>query len=219
MKESAMAEDSAVHVVDDNEGIRSLVVRILESVGLPCTAWDSPGTLLAAAGRVRIDALVVDIRLAGMSGLELVRQLRERGISAPVVFISGVNEVTVAVEAMKLGAYDFLPKPFAAQTLIDAVQAALARHRTQEERDAQQAQARTLLSKLSPREKQVLLAIVDGKANKVMASELGLSEKTIEEHRKHVMTKLGASSVADVVKLAVLGGACDPASIARPPER
>ena len=202
-----------VHVVDDNEGIRQLVVTVLGTVGVECTAWDSPASLLAAVDKQVIEVLIVDIRMTGMSGLELVRQLRMLAITAPVVFISGVNEVPVAIEAMKLGAHDFLPKPFVAQALIDATQGALLRYRNEAGAEAQYAQARALLAKLSPRERQVLVGIVDGNANKVMASDLGLSEKTIEEHRKHLMVKLGASSVSDLVKLAVRGGIWSPTAV------
>lgn len=201
----------SVHVVDDQAAIRDLVVGVLETVNLSCVAWEGPDALLAGLDHQRIDALVVDVRLVGMSGLELVRKLRERGVAAPVVFISGSSEVPVAVEAMKLGAHDFLNKPFTAQSLIDAVQAALAKHREHEERRSRVRKARTLVSTLSPREREVFLAVVDGNANKVIASDLGLAEKTVEEHRKRVMTKLGAGSVPDLVKIAVLSGLCDPA--------
>jgi len=204
-----------VHIVDDNEGIRNLASTILESVDLRCVVWSGPDECLAAAGDQPISALVVDVRLGGMSGLELVRRLREKGVSAPVVFISGVNEVPVAVEAMKLGAHDFLAKPFTAQALIDAVQAALADHDAHSKRGATVTHARELVSKLSPREHQVFLAVVDGSANKVIASDLGLAEKTVEEHRKRVMTKLSATSVPDLVKVAILSGVCDPARGAR----
>jgi two-component system response regulator FixJ len=146
-----------------------------------------------------------------MSGLELVRMLRGRGAYAPVVFISGVNEVPVAVEAMKLGAFDFLSKPFGGQTLIDTVQGALRHHEAEVARENRAAEVRDLLAKLSPRERQVFLAVADGKANKVIAADLGLSEKTVEEHRAHVMSKIQASSVADLVKIAVVSGVCDPA--------
>jgi len=199
-----------VHVVDDNEDIRNLVVTVLGSVSIPCVAWGSPEALLADADKQSFGALVVDVRLGGMSGLEMVRRLRDRGIGAPVVFVSGVSEVPVAVEAMKLGAHDFLSKPFTAQSLIDAVQAAMSHHSVREERDASAARALALVATLSPRERQVFLAVVDGNPNKVIASDLGLAEKTVEEHRKRVMTKLGASSVPDLVKLAILSGLCDP---------
>ena len=202
-----------VHVVDDNDGVRDLVVRALESVGVNCMAWDSPETFLERAHEQPVDLLVVDIRLVGMSGLELVRRARARSMAVPVIFISGIDEVSVAVDAMKLGAHDFLPKPFAAQVLIDSVQAALRSGREQAGREASVAQARAVLAKLSPRERQVFLSVVDGKPNKVIAFDLGLSEKTVEEHRKHVMTKLAASSVADLVKMAVLGGVCDPGGV------
>lgn len=210
MRPPVESTQRTVHVVDDNEGIRNLVVMVLDSVSIPCVAWSSPEALLAEADQQSISALVVDVRLGGMSGLEMVRRLRERSIGSPVVFISGVSEVPVAVEAMKLGAHDFLSKPFTAQALIDAVQAAMAQHTVQEERDAGAARALALVGSLSPRERQVFLAVVDGNPNKIIASDLGLAEKTVEEHRKRVMTKLGASSVPDLVKLAILSGLCDP---------
>jgi len=206
------ASQGVVHVVDDDEGMRSLIARALASVGLRCITWEGPGALLADLASQQIDVLVVDIRLAGMSGLELVRQLRGQGTTAPVIFISGIDEVSVAIEAMKLGAHDFLPKPFAPQALIDTVQKALQRHRSEAAREGRVAEVRMLLAKLSPRERQVFLAVVDGNANKVIAIDLGLSEKTIEEHRSRVMSKLCASSVADLVKFAVVAGLCDPVS-------
>lgn len=208
-------ESLVVHIIDDQQQVRELVSSVLGTVGFHCVQWDEPGALLSSLSRHRIDVLVVDVRLVGMSGLELVRQLRERGVKVPVVFISGVSEVPVAVEAMKLGAHDFLQKPFTAQALIDAVQAAQSQSRKRAGREAQIASARLQVAKLSPREREVFLAVVAGKANKVTASELNLSEKTVEEHRKHVMTKLAVASVADLVKLAVLAGLCDPADVAR----
>jgi FixJ family two-component response regulator len=211
---SSGEEALVVHVVDDQQQVRDLVVGVLDSVGFQCVPWDAPGALLSQLTKQKIDVLVVDVRLVGMSGLELVRQLRDRGVRAPVVFISGVSEVPVAVEAMKLGAHDFLQKPFTAQALIDAVQAAQARHRANADREAHVARARAAVAKLSPREREVFLAVCAGKANKVTAADLGLSEKTVEEHRKHVMTKLDVGSVADLVKLAVLAGLCDPAEVA-----
>jgi len=203
---------SVVHVVDDHEGIRVLVQRALDSVGIQCVGWDGPIELLAALDAQKIDALVVDIRLVGMSGIELVRRMRDRNVMPPIIFISGVDEVPVAIEAMKLGAHDFLPKPFSAQALIDTVQSALRNSRAEKGRDARVAAVQSLVAKLSPRERQVLLAVIDGKPNKVVAIDLGLSEKTVEEHRAHVMSKLGASSVPHLVKLAILAGLCDPAS-------
>ncbi|HXC53556.1 MAG TPA: response regulator [Candidatus Limnocylindrales bacterium] len=210
--EDTVSSPGVVHVVDDHEGIRVLVQRALDSVGIECIGWEGPAALLAALDAQKIDALVVDIRLVGMSGIELVRRMRDHGVTPPVIFISGVDEVPVAIEAMKLGAHDFLPKPFSAQALIDTVQSALRTSRVEKGRDARVAAVRSLVAKLSPRERQVLLAVVDGKANKVVAMELGLSEKTVEEHRSHVMSKLGATSVPDLVKLAILAGLCDPAS-------
>lgn len=199
-----------VHVIDDAEDIRDLVTEILTGVDLRCVAWENPEDLLGAAPSATIDVLVIDVRLRGMSGIELARRLRDAGIHVPVIFISGVSDVPVAVEAMKLGAVDFLQKPFRAQTLIDVVQAALRQHRSEGEREATVAAHRELVAKLSPREMEVFLGVVAGKANKVLAIDLGLSEKTIEDHRSRMMAKLGASSVADLVKIGVLAGVCDP---------
>jgi two-component system response regulator FixJ len=205
------SKEGIVHVVDDDEAMRSLVIRTLATVGLPCVGWSSPVTLLENLAAQQIDTLIVDIRLSGMSGLELVRKLRELGIAAPCIFISGVDEVPVAVEAMKLGALDFLQKPFATQTLIDTTQNALRSHREGTQSRLRVREVLALVEKLSPRERQVFLAVVDGKANKVVAADLGLSEKTVEEHRARAMSKLGAASLADLVKIAVVAGLCEPA--------
>lgn len=199
-----------VHVIDDNHEIREFATAVLRSVDLDAYAWETPAGFLEASPAPHIDALVVDIRLEGMSGIEFVRRLRERGVTAPVVFISGINEVPVAVEAMKLGAYDFLTKPFHGQTLIDTVHGALRRYEIEVEREMRSAEVRELLARLSPRERQVFASVVDGKPNRVIAVDLGLSEKTVEEHRAHLMSKLAASSVVDLVKIGVLSGICDP---------
>jgi len=216
-EQTVPARPDVVHVVEDDAEVRDFAAGVLRSVGIDCRAWETPQALLDAAAEQPIDALVVDIRLEGMSGLQLVRRLRDSGVHAPVIFISGVNEVPVAVEAMKLGADDFLPKPFGGQSLIDTVQATLRRHRHDAERESRTSQVQALLAKLSPRERQVLELVVAGNANKVIAIDLGLSEKTVEEHRARVMSKLGASSVADLVKMAVVAGVCDPADVASRP--
>lgn len=210
-----------VHVIDDDANVRSLVGEILAGVEVDCVLWESPEDLLAtvtasadaapdAAAGFRANALVVDVRLRGMSGMELVRRLRDLRVEAPVIFMSGVSDVPVAVEAMKLGAVDFLSKPFRAQTMIDVVQAALRQESTRGEQNAALAEHRELVAKLSPREMQVFLGVIAGKANKVLAIDLGLSEKTVEDHRARMMGKLGAQSVADLVKISVLAGLCDP---------
>lgn len=199
-----------IHIIDDAADIRDLVGEILRGVGLECVLWESPEDLLAAAPGSTIDGLVVDVRLRGMSGLELVRRLRELHIGAPVIFISGVSDVPVAVEAMKLGASDFLSKPFRAQTMIDTVQTALRQETSRGRNSVTIARHRRMVAKLSPRETQVFQGVIAGKANKVLAIELGLSEKTVEDHRARMMIKLDARSVADLVKIGVLSGLCDP---------
>ena len=146
--------------------------------------------------------LVLDLALPGHSGLELQEMLLARGFHPPIIFLTGHGDVPAAVKALKLGAMDFLQKPVIdPQTLLDRVETAIARHRLQLERDATRNRAQGLLAMLTPRERQVMDSIVAGKANKVMAMELGISERTVEQHRARVMHKLEVHSVPDLVRL------------------
>lgn len=199
-----------IHVIDDEVTVRDLVRDVLASVNLASCGWADPLEFLSAVARLSVDALIVDVRLRGLSGLELVRSLREAGVQSPVIFVSGVAEVPVAVEAMKLGAVDFLQKPFQSQVLIDVVQAALRLRSSQRQQDAVRTRCLGLVASLSRREREVLDGVIGGNANKVIAIDLGISEKTVEEHRSRVMAKLRASSVADLVRISVMAGICDP---------
>ena len=199
-------------IVDDEAALVRSLRSTLEMEGYGVLAAGTAAEGLALLGEC--DLALLDVRLPDANGIEVLAEIRKRADQLPIIMMSAHATIADAVRATQLGAHDFLPKPFTAQALIDAVQAASRFHHAQAGRDAQVAQARAVVAKLSPRERQVFLAVVDGKANKVIAFDLGLSEKTIEEHRKRVMTKLGASSVADLVKLAVLSGLCDPASVA-----
>lgn len=192
---------SLVHVVDDDEAVRSSLKLLLKSAGLAACAYASAAEFLAAYDDGQPGCLVLDIRMPGMSGLELQDELDRRGAIIPVIFITGHGDVPMAVEAMRRGAMDFLQKPFRDEDLIDRVNNALARDRDNraqlESRDA----IRTRLSRLTPREMQVLRLLTIGKSNKQMAGELGVSQRTVEIHRAHLMHKTEASSVAQLVRM------------------
>ena len=197
-----MKEKTAtVFVVDDDAGVRSSIRMLLRSIGLAATPVASAQEFLAAFDPAQPGCLVLDIRMPGMSGMELQQELNLRGATIPVIFITGHGDVPMAVEAMQHGAFDFLQKPFRDQDLIDRVQKALARD--QETRAALQKhdQIRQRLASLTPREMEVLELMTKGQQNKVMAAELGLSQRTVEIHRAHVMEKMGVSSVAQLVRM------------------
>jgi FixJ family two-component response regulator len=197
---------ATVFVVDDDAGVRSSIRLLLKSVGIPATPMASAQEFLASFDPAQPGCLVLDIRMPGMSGLELQQQLNLRGAIIPVLFMTGHGDVPMAVEAMQQGAFDFLQKPFRDQDLIDRIQKALARD--QESRTAlrQHGQIRDKLESLTAREKEVLQLLTQGKQNKVMAAELGISQRTVEIHRAHVMEKLGAHSVAQLVRMVLDAG-------------
>ncbi|MET0281207.1 MAG: response regulator transcription factor [Steroidobacteraceae bacterium] len=199
MKEKA----PIVYIVDDDDGVRSSIRLLLKSIGLAATTLPSAQEFLAVFDPAQPGCLVLDIRMPGMSGMELQQQLNLRSASIPVIFITGHGDVPMAVEAMKHGAFDFLQKPFRDQELIDRVQKALARDRETRGALRKHEQIRSKLQSLTPREREVLDLMVDGQPNKVMAGELGLSQRTVEIHRAHVMEKMGAQSVAQLVQMVI----------------
>jgi two-component system response regulator FixJ len=199
-----------VHFVEDDVALHALVDDLMQSIGIGCKAWSSPEDMLANIRQYPVSLLLLDVRLRSMSGLQLLRTLRDSGIQAPVIFVSGTDELPVAIDAMRMGAKDFLTKPFSSQTLLDSVQRALKESRSDERQRAIQEDVRGRMAKLSQREHDVLVRLLAGKTNKVTAAELGLSDKTVEEYRAKVMSKLRADSVADLVKMAVIAGEADP---------
>jgi FixJ family two-component response regulator len=190
-----------VFIVDDDDGVRSSIRLLLKSIGLAATTMASAQDFLASFDPAQPGCLVLDIRMPGMSGMELQQQLNLRGATIPVIFITGHGDVPMAVEAMQLGAFDFLQKPFLDQDLIDRVQKALARDQQTRAALQKHAQIRERLESLTPREREVLELMSKGQQNKVMAGELGLSQRTVEIHRAHVMEKMGANSVAQLVRM------------------
>ena len=190
-----------VYIVDDDNGVRSSIRVLMKSVGLPAVTFGSAQEFLAAYNPVQAGCVVLDIRMPGMSGLELQEALNERGAVIPVIFVTGHGDVPMAVEAMRHGAFDFLQKPFRDQDLIDRVQQALARDRDTRDGLKEHGKIRARIASLTPREKEVLDLLTLGKANKMMAQDLGLSQRTVEIHRAHVMEKMGARSVAQLVRM------------------
>jgi FixJ family two-component response regulator len=195
-----------VFIVDDDNGVRSSIRVLMKSVGLPATTFASAQEFLAAYHANQGGCVVLDIRMPGMSGLELQQELNKRGAVIPVIFVTGHGDVPMAVDAMRHGAFEFLQKPFRDQNLIDRVQKAL--ERDGELRDGLREHGRIAerLALLTPRERQVLDLVTAGKANKAMAHELNLSQRTVEIHRAHVMEKMGARSIAQLVRMVLDSG-------------
>ncbi|MBV9726439.1 MAG: response regulator transcription factor [Gammaproteobacteria bacterium] len=190
-----------VFVVDDDEGVRNSLRFLLKSVGLTTRALGSASEFLEAYKHNQPGCLVLDVRMPGMSGIELQQQLNLRGATIPVIFITGHGDIPMAVEAMQHGAFDFLQKPFRDQDLIDRIQRALERDTRNRTSLAQHARIRERLESLTPREREVLTLMTRGKPNKVMAAELGVSQRTVEIHRARVMEKSGADSLAHLVRM------------------
>ena len=190
-----------VFVVDDDEGVRNSLRFLLKSVGLTTRALSSASEFLETYNPSQSGCLVLDVRMPGMSGLELQQQLNLRGATIPVIFITGHGDVPMAVEAMQHGAFDFLQKPFRDQDLIDRIQRALERDVRSRASLAQHEKIRQRIASLTPREQEVLKLMTQGKPNKVMAAALGVSQRTVEIHRARVMEKSGAASLAQLVRM------------------
>jgi two-component system response regulator FixJ len=190
-----------VFIVDDDNGVRSSIRVLMKSVGLPATTFASAQEFLSTYHAINPGCVVLDIRMPGMSGLELQEELNKRGAVIPVIFITGHADVPMAVEAMRHGAFEFLQKPLRDQDLVDRVQKALTRDRETREELKEHGRIRTRIAALTPREREVLDLLTLGKENKMMAQDLGLSPRTVEIHRAHVMEKMGAKSVAQLVRM------------------
>ncbi len=190
-----------VFVVDDDNAVRNSLRLLLKSVGLASQPLGSAAEFLETYRPSQPGCLVLDVRMPGMSGLELQRELNLRGATIPVIFITGHGDIPMAVEAMQQGAFDFLAKPFRDQELIDRVQRALAKDGTTRAALKERERIRERLQSLTPREHEVLSLMTQGKPNKIMAHELGVSQRTVEIHRARVMEKSGASSLAQLVRM------------------
>jgi FixJ family two-component response regulator len=188
-----------VYLVDDDEAVRDSLGLLLRSVGLECEVYASALEFLEAYDPLRHSCLVADIRMPGLSGLELQQRLNEQRADVPVIFITGHGDVPMAVNAMKSGASDFVQKPFRDQDLIDRIHKALAQDRERREWRAHERVIRERLALLTPREAEVMKRVVRGQANKVIAMDLDVSQRTVELHRARVMRKLKMRSLAELV--------------------
>lgn len=195
-----------VYLVDDDRGIRDSLRWLAESVGLKLVAFASAQEFLDAYPVDSPGCLLLDVRMPGMSGLELQEKLKSDGLEIPVIILTGHADVPMAVRAMKSGAIDFIEKPFSDQLLLDQINLALEKDAKRRAKKTEHAELIKRVESLSPRERTVMLGVVAGKSNKAIASELGLSQKTVEVHRANVMAKVRASSVAELVQIAVRAG-------------
>lgn len=200
------SEGAVVHVVDDDEAMRQSMTFLLRTANLEARTYESALAFLEALPQVKTGCIVTDVRMPGMSGIDLMKRLRELNVSLPVIVITGHGDVPLAVEAMKGGALDFLEKPFDDEVLLAAVRSALNAQATDSERQALKAKINERLVSLSNRERDVLEGLVAGRPNKIIAYDLGISPRTVEIYRANVMTKMEAGSLSDLVRMALVGG-------------
>jgi FixJ family two-component response regulator len=196
------ANQGTVFVIDDDARMRAALDRLLKSVGLHSESFATPQDFLRHKLADVPSCLVLDVRLPGMSGLEVQRKLNERGVTIPIIFITGHGDIPMSVEAMKSGAVEFLTKPFRDQDLVDAIQQALKRDDELRQQQAEIAQLRERYAKLTAREREVLHLVVSGMLTKQIASTLAMSEITATVHRGHVMRKMQANSPAELGRMA-----------------
>lgn len=194
---------ATVFVIDDDEAVRTSLRLLLKSVGLPVETFASAQEFLDQYDEDRAGCLVLDIRMPGISGLELQQHLNDRNSIMPIVFITGHGDVPMAVEAMQAGAVDFIQKPFRDQDLIDRINRALDKDREMRSELRERDEIRRRMSQLTPREHEVLDLVTQGKANKVIAGDLNVSQRTVEIHRARVMEKMGAGSLAHLVRMVI----------------
>jgi RNA polymerase sigma factor (sigma-70 family) len=202
-----METDPTVFVVDDDAAVRESLQWLIKTAGLNVECYGTAQEFLDVYDKSRPGCLVLDVRMPGLSGLDLQEQLGALGMTLPVIIITGHGEVPLAVRAMKGGAIDFLEKPFSDQLLLDRIREAIAKDEQDRQEQARRAQAAERLALLTPREREVMAMVVDGKANKQIAASLQISQKTVEAHRAQVMRKMEAGSVAELVRLAQAAGA------------
>jgi FixJ family two-component response regulator len=196
------AGESIIFVVDDDESVRDALKSLFQSVGLKVQMFASAPELLRSELPDAASCLVLDVRMPGLSGLEFQAELAKANIRLPIIFMTGHGDIPMSVQAMKAGAVDFLAKPFRDQDMLDAVSSALDRDRERRETETRTSDLRSSYETLTPREREVMRLVVSGLMNKQAAGELGLSEITVKIHRGRVMRKMGARSLADLVRMA-----------------
>jgi two-component system response regulator FixJ len=199
-----MSDARLVHVIDDDEAVRDSLRMLLSTCGFTVQTHEAATAFLEQQPLAQGGCVVTDVRMPGMSGLELAARLKERGSPLPIIVITGHGDVPLAVEAMRVGASDFLEKPFEDEDLLRAVETALALREEQADRAVLRATVTERKRSLSEREHQVLDGLVAGKANKVIAEELGISHRTVEIYRAHVMSKMQAGGLSELARMVML---------------
>jgi two-component system response regulator FixJ len=202
-----MALNDVVHLIDDDDGVRQALAFLLASSGFAVRVYESAMDFLSAAAELPSGCVVTDVRMPGMSGLELQRQLKIRRIDLPVIVMTGHGDVALAVEVMKAGAIDFIEKPFRDEVLISAIRIAMGRAAEGARRDDEAGAIQARLKALSPREVQVLEGLVAGSPNKTIAYDLKISARTVEVHRANLMTKMNAGSLSSLLRMVFLARA------------
>jgi RNA polymerase sigma factor (sigma-70 family) len=203
-RESALEPEVRVFVIDDESSMRQALALLVRSIGIACDTFSSADEFLASYSPGTPGCLVLDIRLPGMSGLQLQETLAQRGITIPIIMITGHGTIQMAVRAVKAGAFDFLEKPFRDQDLLDRIQMAIRQDLANRAKQSRKGEIVGLMAALTSREREVLNLVVQGHSNKEIASQLGLSHKTIEYHRSKLMEKLQANSIPELVQLAMI---------------
>ena len=198
-----MTQQANVFVVDDDQAMRNSLKWLIESVSMKVETFESADAFIKSYYPGRSGCLLLDVRMPGMSGLELQEYLSSHQIAIPVIIITGHADVPMAVRAMKAGAIDFIEKPFNDELLLESIRHALLLDEKQRDMQSQRAEIATRLARLTPREHEVMVMVTNGRANKEIATNLGVSAKTVEAHRARVMEKMEASSLAELVRMAI----------------
>jgi two-component system response regulator FixJ len=200
------SETGTVHVIDDDDALRESLAFLLSTARIAVATHPSSAAFLEAIPAAELSCVITDVRMPGMNGIDLLKRLREMKIDVPVIVITGHGDVPLAVEAMKVGAIDFLEKPFDDEVLLASVRAAIKRRGGAIKRDAERAEIESKLAGLSNRERDVLVGLVAGQANKQIAFDLGISPRTVEIYRANLMSKMQAGSLSELVRMALIVG-------------
>jgi two-component system response regulator FixJ len=201
-----MPSDSVVHVIDDDDAVRESLAFLLRSAKIDVRSYQTAEDFLDQLPSVKMGCIVTDVRMPGMSGIDLLRKLREIDINLPVIVITGHGDVPLAVEAMRIGAIDFLEKPFNDEALLTSIRNALGVGEQVSAKSSERADLLDRIAALSSREREVLEGLVAGQPNKIIAFNLGISPRTIEIYRANVMTKMKAGSLSELVRMALVAG-------------
>ncbi len=201
-----MADRAVVYAVDDDVAMRELLAFLLDAAGFTVVAFETASSFLEALPGIESGCVVTDVRMPGIDGIELLRRVKRAKPALSVIVITAHGEIPLAVQAMKLGAIDFLEKPFEDERLVDAIRAAVANTTDRAKAEAAATQIASRVAALSPRERQVMEGLVAGLSNKTIARDLSISPRTVEVYRDNVMTKLQAASLSELVRLAVRAG-------------